>query len=493
MRISTFALAASFALLAPALAAQQPTKTPPPPAPAPAPPVVTPPVAAPPVAPGAPTTVTSLPTSNAPTGQCDLLLTPNTDSTHFTSAKLPSGEYNNFVGGGITGHCPLQQITLIADSAEWFGDLHMWHLVGHVHYTEPRITMDSDVATYFLTDEHLVSEGNVHTLLPSGTTLVGPHVEYYRAAPKIRTTAHMVAPGRPTINVVEKDTTGKPSEPTVVIANTVVMDGDSLVYASKDVVITRTDVIATGDTATMNSETEFARLMKSPKIVSRGKKQFILYGEVIDLFGKDHALQRVLSKGKAKSISDSATMTADTIDFRMQAGLMQRAYAWGKSRAHAVNPTYDVLSDSIDLRMPGQRTREIRAVRKAYAQSLPDTAKLHTKEKDWMRGDTITAHFDSVQAPGDTSSQPQMRQLIAQGSAQSFYQLAAKDSGVVGPAINYVKGRDISIAFANRVVQTVDIIEKAEGVYLEPQIPGRSDTLTTRKSAAQSTRRSRRP
>jgi hypothetical protein len=431
----------------------------------------------------------------APAGQCDLLVTPNSDSTHFTSAKLPSGEYNNFVGGGVTGHCPVQQITLIADSAEWFGDLHMWHLIGHVHYTEPRLTMDSDVATYYLTDEHLLSEGNVHTLLPSGTTLVGPRVEYYRAAPKIRPVARMIAPGRPTINVIEKDSTGKQSEPTIVVANTVVMDGDSLVYASQDVVITRTDVIATGDTANMNSQTQFARLMRSPKIVSRGKKKFTLYGEVIDLFGKNHALERVLSKGKARSESDSATMTADTIDFRMAAGLMQRAYAWGKSRAHATNAQYDVLSDSIDLRMPGQRTREIRAVRKAFAQSMPDTSRLHTKEKDWMRGDTITAHFDSVQAAGDTSSQPQMRQLIAQGSAQSFYQIAAKDSGVVGPAINYVKGRDISIAFANRVVQTVDVIDQAQGVYLEPQVPGRADTLKTR-SQAQTTntrRSSRRP
>ncbi|MEO7039478.1 MAG: hypothetical protein ABI446_07960 [Gemmatimonadaceae bacterium] len=480
----SLALLAATAFAIP-LAAQQPT-TPPPIPPA------TPPSTG---LPGHPAPVTTLPAGTGPTGQCDLLVTPNSDSTHFTSAKLPSGEYNNFVGGGVTGHCPVQQITLIADSAEWFGDLHMWHLIGHVHYVEPRLTMDSDVATYFLIDEHLLSEGNVHTLLPSGTTLVGPRVEYYRAAPKIRPVAHMIAPGRPTINVVEKDSTGKPSPPTVVIANTVVMDGDSLVYASQNVVITRPDVIATGDTATMNSQTEFARLMKSPKIVSRGKKQFVLYGEVIDLFGQNHALQRVLSKGKAKSISDSATMTADTIDFRMDAGLMQRAYAWGKSRAHAVNPIYDVLSDSIDLRMPGQRTREIRAVRKAYAQSLPDTAKLHTKEKDWMRGDTITAHFDSSQTPGDTSSQPQMKQLIAQGSAQSFYQLAAKDSGVVGPAINYVKGRDISILFANRVVQTVDIIDQAQGVYLEPQVPGRSDTLTTRRGAqSSSTRRpSRRP
>ena len=479
MRIALRVSRAVFALcglLAATLAAQQP-KTP-----------VAPPL------PGSPTPAAALPPGTAPSGQCDLLVTPNSDSTHFTSAKLPSGEYNNFVGGGITGHCPVQQITLIADSAEWFGDLHMWHLVGHVHYVEPRLTMDSDVATYYLIDEHLLAEGNVHTLLPSGTTLVGPRVEYYRAAPKIRPVARMISPGRPTINVVEKDSTGKPSAPTVVVANTVVMDGDSLVYASKDVVITRTDVIATGDTATMNSQTQFARLMKSPKIVSRGKKQFTLYGEVIDLFGKDHALQRVLSKGKAKSLSDSATMTADTIDFRMDAGLLQRAYAWGKSRAHAVNPQYDVLSDSIDLRMPGQRTREIRAVRKAYAQSMPDTAKLHTRERDWMRGDTITAHFDSVQAPGDTSSQPQMRQLIAQGSAQSFYQLAARDSGVVGPAINYVKGRNISIAFANRVVQVVDIVDQAQGVYLEPQVPGRSDTLKTRAQPATTTRgSSRRP
>jgi len=472
IRLVLGALAAAAIGAAP-LAAQQPT----------APPTAPP---APPGAPSAPGT--------APAGQCDLLVTPNSDSTHFASVKLPSGEYNNFVGGGVTGHCPAQQITLVSDSAEWFGDLHMWHLVGHVHYVEPRLTLDSDVATYYLVDEHLLAEGNVHALLPSGTTLVGPRMEYYRAAPKIRTVARMIAPGRPTIDVVEKDSTGKPSPPTRVIANTVVMDGDSLVYASQNVVITRPDVVATGDTAAMNSQTQFARLMRTPKIVSRGKKNFTLFGEVIDLFGKEHALERVLSKGKAKSVSDSATMTADTIDFRMATGLLQRAYAWGKTRAHAINPQYDIVADSIDLRMPGQRTREIHAVRKAFAQSLPDTAKLHTRERDWMRGDTIVARFDSTPpAPTDTSSQPQLRQLLARGSAQSFYQIAAKDSGVVGPAVNYVKGRDIAIAFADRQVQVVDVIDQAQGVYLEPQVPGKSDTLKTRTQGSQPAPTRRRP
>jgi len=60
---------------------------------------------------------------------------------------------------------------------------------------------------------------------------------------------------------------------------------------------------------------------------------------------------------------------------------------------------------------------------------------------------------------------------------------------VVGPAINYVKGREISTAFANRAVQTVDIVDKAQGLYLEPQVPGRSDTLTARPQAAQPVRR----
>jgi len=72
----------AFCALAAPLAAQQPTRPP-----------------APPPPPGAPTSVKPPPPGAAPSGQCDLIITPNSDSTHFTSAKLPSGEYNNFVGG----------------------------------------------------------------------------------------------------------------------------------------------------------------------------------------------------------------------------------------------------------------------------------------------------------------------------------------------------------------------------------------------------------
>jgi lipopolysaccharide export system protein LptA len=383
--------------------------------------------------------------------------------------KLPSGQYNNFLGGGVTGRCPAQSLTLVADSAEYFGDLRVWHLGGNVHYNEPRIIMDSQVATYYLNEERLLSEGDVHALLPSGTTLVGPRVEYWRAIANTRPRARMVAPGRPTIQVITKDSTGKPSEPMQVVANTVTMDGDSLVYASGKVEITRSDVFATGDSAAMDSGRQFARLLLRPSITSRGKRPFTLYGTVIDLFGQNRALERVFSQGNAKSVSQDATLTADTLDFRMARGFLQRVFGWGASRSHAVNPQYDVVADSLDVMMPDQRLREVRAVRKAFAQSVPDSTRLHTTERDWLRGDTIVAHFDTT-GVGDTTKQPPIRQLVALGHASSFYHIATKDTTALGPAINYVKGRDITIAFVDKQVRRVTVLDQAAGLYLEPGV-----------------------
>ena len=415
----------------------------------------------------------------APSGQCQLVYAARDSSSppRISATKLPSGQYNTFIGGGVVARCPAQNMTLISDSAENYGDQKLLHLIGHVHYTEPRLTEDSELADYYQSDEHLVASGNVHAVLPSGTTLDGPHVDYYRVAPNIRTVTKMIATGRPTITIIERDSTGKPSQPMTVVANTVDMEGDSLTYASKNVVITRTDVIATGDSAAMNSATEFARLMRKPTIKARGDRPFTLTGDLIDLFGRNKAVDRVISRGHAKSVSKDATLTGDTLDFAMAEGRLQRVHAWGKSRAHAFNPTYDMLADSLDVRMPDQRLREIHALRDAYAQSVPDTTKIHTSEHDWLRGDTIYAYFDSsAKTLADTSTQPEIKRLISFGHARSFYQIAAKDTAAIGPSINYVRGDRIQVAFLNREVQTVTIKGQATGVYLDPAKPTRDTT-----------------
>lgn len=408
----------------------------------------------------------------APTGRCQLEFSARQASSppHVTQIKQPSGQFNTFMGGGVIARCPAQATTLVADSAEYYGDSRVLHLIGHVHYTEPRLTLDSDLADYFMVDERLVAQGHVHTVLPSGTTLDGPRVDYLRAVPGVRTEAVMTAPGRPLITVVQRDSTGKPAPPVHLVANTVVMQGDSLMYASGKVQITRPDVVATADSAAMNNATEFARLLRGPRIQARGDRPFTLTGTVIDLYGSQRALHRVLALGDGRGVSRDATLTADTLDFALADGRMQRVYAWGPSHAHAENPTYDIVADSLDVRMPDQRMRQIRALRNAYAQSVPDTTKIHTAEHDWLRGDTIYAYFDSS-AARDSARQPTLDELMAIGHARSFYQMAPKDTAAIGPAINYVRGDTITVAFADRAARRVTISGDASGVYLDPTPP----------------------
>ena len=407
----------------------------------------------------------------APAGTCQLVFAARDTASppHVTQLKQPSGQFNSFIGGGVIARCPAQGMTLIADSAEYYGDTRVLHLIGHVHYTEPRLTLDSDLADYFLADERLVAQGHVHTVLPSGTTLDGPRVDYLRAVRGVRTLAVMTAPGRPTIKAVERDSTGKPAPPVLLVANTVIMHGDSLMYAAGKVQITRPDVVATGDSAVLDNETQYARLLRGPRIQARGDRPFTLTGTVIDLFGQERSLRRVLAKGKARGVSRDATLTADTLDFAMTDGRLQRVQAWGASRARAMNPAYDIVADSLDVRMPDQRMREIHALRDAFAQSVPDTTRIRTAEHDWLRGDTVYAYFDSAAAAGGGSSaQPSLRELMAIGHARSFYQIAPRDTAAIGPAVNYVRGDTITVAFANRAARRVTISGDASGVYLDP-------------------------
>ena len=52
-------------------------------------------------------------------------------------------------------------------------------------------------------------------------------------------------------------------------------------------------------------------------------------------------------------------------------------------------------------------------MRKAYAESNPDSGVV-TTQRDWMSGDTIFAHFDSLVST-DTASKPRIREIIAEG------------------------------------------------------------------------------
>jgi len=397
---------------------------------------------------------------------CDLEF-PTGTNTQARQVELAPGNTVIYLGRGVRAYCIGQGNNLTADSAEYYQAQGRLYLVGNVHYTEPRATVTSNTMTYYQNDNHLHAEGNVVAVTSSGSVLRGPSADYYRVTPA-RPLTRLYAPGRPTILLVQKDTTGRgrPPDTAHVIANQITMDGDSLVYAAGKVQITRPDLQANGDSAFLDSGRDFARLMREPQVQGKGQRQFTLTGEVIDVYSRNRQVDQVVATPKGHALSQDLELVADSIDLRVQGNQLQRAVAWGKTRARAVSPDREILADSIDAIMPQQRIREVRAVRNAYAESTPDSGIVST-QRDWMRGDTIVAHFDSL-APGDSATKPKVREIVADGHAQSFYQMKSSNGPANKPSINYVTGRIIDILFEERKVATVTVTDQASGVMVEP-------------------------
>jgi hypothetical protein len=398
---------------------------------------------------------------------CDLELPPGTATKANVITDPATNKRTTYLGRGVVAHCIGQGNTLTADSAEYYETEGRLYLVGNVHYTEPRASVTSRTMTYYQGDNHLHAEGDVVGVLSNGSVLRGPIADYYRKTQE-RPLAKLFAPGRPRVTLVQKDTTGRGRSPDTanIVANQINMEGDSLVYASGRVEITRPDLLATGDSAFMDSGKDFARLMREPSVKGKGQRPFTLNGGVIDVYSHNRQVERVVATPKGHALSQDLELVADSIDLRVQNNELQRAIAWGATRAHAVSPEREIIADSIDAVMPGQRVREVRALRKAYAESNPDSGIVAT-QRDWMSGDTIVAHFDSI-APGDTTTKPKVREIVASGNAKSFYQMKASKAPPDKPSVNYVTGRIIDILFEIGKVATVTVTDKATGVMIEP-------------------------
>jgi hypothetical protein len=112
-----------------------------------------------------------------------------------------------------------------------------------VSYDEPaRARLTANRVTYYTADERIVAEGNVVVTLPTGTTMTGPSAEYLRDAPPLRLASRLTAPGRPTVRIVggARGPARSGARPagradtsiTTIVANTVIDEADSVVYAS---------------------------------------------------------------------------------------------------------------------------------------------------------------------------------------------------------------------------------------------------------------------
>lgn len=127
-------------------------------------------------------------------------------------------------------------------------------------------------------------------------------------------------------------------------------------------------------------------------------------------------------------------------------------------------------ADSIDIAMPNQEIKELRAIRKAYAESPPDTARIIPMEPDWLSGDTIIARFERIPAAApDTGMRSAIKEIVSSGTAKSYVQVApsgAKEK-VKLPNWNYASGRLITMSFTQGKMQDVHVKDQAEGIYGE--------------------------
>ncbi|MEI6741396.1 MAG: hypothetical protein WCK74_13910, partial [Gemmatimonadaceae bacterium] len=251
---------------------------------------------------------------------------------------------------------------------------------------------------------------------------------------------------------------------------TMVDDADSVIYAWGDVQINRQSLLAESDSARFSKAAETARLIRNARIRNRDKAQpFRLFGDTIDLFSANRKLERIIALHNGVASSDDFTMKSERLDMRIVDQKLSQAYASGAGETRITTSTQDLVADSMAVRMPDQHVRELRAIGKAVATGVSDTLKIRSTDRDILRGDTVTAWFDSTIAPTDTTQRTSITEIHSTGTASSLFQMASKQGPKAPPALNYVRGHRIQIYFDSGQVRNVLVDSAANGLYLEPE------------------------
>jgi lipopolysaccharide export system protein LptA len=445
-----------------------------PPAPAPAPPTAVAPESA------------AVPESAAAPAREPSTCYVQIDTSRRSNFRLERGFYNTYAGGGVWAHCRAQPTTMYADSVEWRPGLDLLYLIGRVHFRDSVSVLDADRVTYYLNQERLYAEGHVHTRnVHSGSSLTGSNLDYYRASPPLRDTLELYANQRPTIRFYPSNRASPAdTEPFVVVADRTHMRGSDQMWAGGSVTIDRSDLAARGDSAQLDLGRRVASLLGSPEVNGTGNDAYHLRGDRINfLLTPRHEIKQVVSEGDATARGSDWRLDADTLDLALDSGKVQRARAWGTGhRPDAISGVHTIVADSLDIHMPDQLVRLVWAFHDARMTTRDTVA----KDEDWLAGDSLRADFGVRRDSASARPKSELEHLFSYGSARALYHVESADSAQVGgrKGVNYSRGDRIAIAMAHSRVETVDVVGKVDGMYLEPIPPG-ADTA----HAADSTRR----
>ncbi|HEX2248763.1 MAG TPA: hypothetical protein VHH32_00360 [Gemmatimonadales bacterium] len=398
--------------------------------------------------------------------------------------ETPQGT-NYFAGGNVQLSCRGLQVTMRSDSVAAYGG-NVVHFIGNVQYRDSTLTMDADKGIYYKNGEKWEARGRVTTNnLRTGSKLSGPALDYYRVVKGVRDTMEMYSTGRPKIEYVTQEQGGRPGEPYIIVADRVRLKGNDRLWAGGKVTIDRSDFSARGDSLRLDTGArgDGTLLGGMPLMRGLGQDSFSLTGRRLDLKLDGRELTHVTAKGSAHAVSKEWDLVADTIGLDIENRRLEQTLAWGDStRPYATSPAYAMRADSLALDTPGQQLKEVRGFGTAWLGGTIDT---RTKQRDWIRGDTVVAQF--VQRDSAETTRAALNRIVARKNAQSFH-LDPSTRYPDRPSINYARGDVIIMTMKHGVrtgVDRVDVRGQVDGIQLEAadlppadSLRSRSDTLS---------------
>jgi len=258
------------------------------------------------------------------------------------------------------------------------------------------------------------------------------------------------------------------------------LKGDEQIYAGGKVTVDRSDFASRSDSLRLNTGTggDGSLVGGRPVLRGLGADSFSITGNRIDLTLEGRELTYLLAKGNSKAVNKEWELVADTIALDVNQRKLEQTLAWGDSvRPSATSTTYAMKADSLALDTPGQRLKEVRGFGRAW---LGGTVYEPTKDRDWMRGDTVIARFAARDSAG--TRRAVLSRIVARKAAQSYH-VERNDREPSRPSINYSRGDVITVTMKNGAgpqawgVERVDIRGKVDGIQLEaaaPATPGDS-------------------
>jgi hypothetical protein len=387
---------------------------------------------------------------------------------------------NYFAGGNVRLSCRGSQITMQSDSVASYGG-NTVQFIGNVKYRDSTVTMDADNGVYTKNGEKWEARGRVTTRnLKSGSTLTGPALDYFRVVKGVRDTVEMYATGRPRIQYASADSGSKPSEPYIIVGDRVRFKGSDRIWAGGKVTIDRSDFSARADSLRLDTGkgSDGTLVGGTPVMRGLGRDSFSVAGRRLDLKLDRREVTFVTAKGAGHAVSKEWDLVADTIGLDLNNRKLEQTLAWGDSaRPYASSPSYAMRADSLALDTPGQQLKEVRGFGTAWLGGTIDAA---SKQRDWMRGDTVVAQF--VQRDSAGTRRAALSRIVARKGAQSYH-IDPSQKYPDRPSINYARGDVIVMTMKQGVrtgVDRVDIRGQVDGVQLEASDVRPADSTRTR-------------